>query len=452
MMTTPQFPRLLFLLAMFVPGLSVFAAEYRTGKDVKIGAEETIQDDLYAFGETITIDGILEGDLIAFAKDIIINGEVRGDVIAAAQTIEATGTLGDDVRVAGQALKLGPKAKVGGDVIAAGMSLETEKGSTIAGDFVYAGLQALLAGEIDKDLLAQLSNLQVTGKIGGDVKVEVNGNGEPFPIEAMTGNQPVRIKMPEVPGGLTIDSTAEVVGKLNYTSKQDAHIDEAAKLTGGVSHEVPVVKPANPNAPPPQPEALKLFYSRLRDFLCAAVIGLVVFLVTPKSSLAWADNIRTRPLASFGGGILGFIGGIIVLIGIVIATVIISIGVGVSTLTDLVPTVVIGGVLGFGIVLFIVTLFGAFLAKAVVGLALGRILFKQDNFGARLVAFLIGLVIVILVLSIPKAGFFIGWVVFLLGLGGYSLWIAGFEPVSELVPATSSPPPRPVPPRPGIKA
>ena len=44
------------------------------------------------------------------------------------------------------------------------------------------------------------------------------------------------------------------------------------------------------------------------------------------------------------------------------------------------------------------------------------------------------------------------WIVFLLGLGGYSLWIAGFEPVSDLVPATSSPPPRPMPPRPGIKA
>lgn len=451
-MTAPLLTRMLVVLALGGLCEPVWAAEFRSSKDVKVGPEETIQDDLYAFGETITIDGILEGDLIAFAKDIIINGEVRGDVIAAAQTIEATGTLGDDVRVAGQALKLGPKARVGGDVIAAGMSLETEKGSTIAGDFIYAGLQALLAGEIDKDLLAHLSNLQMTGKIGGDVKVEVNGNGEPFPVEAMTGNQPVRIKMPEVPGGLTIDSTAEVVGKLNYTSKQDAHIDEAAKLTGGVSHEVPEVAPPQPNGPPPQPPALALLYSRLRHFLCAAMIGLVVFLVMPKSSLAWADNIRTRPLASLGSGILGIIGFVVVLVGIIIATVVIAIGVGVSSLTELVPTVVVGGILGFGILVFIFLVFFAFLAEAVVGLALGRMFLKQDNFGARLVAFLLGLAVVALLLSIPVAGIYLAFLVFLFGLGGYTLWIAGFEPVSDLVPATNSPPPRPFPPRPGIKA
>ncbi|MFN0020402.1 MAG: hypothetical protein ACKVP0_19255 [Pirellulaceae bacterium] len=451
-MVAPQLPRLLFLLAMFVPTLSVLAADYRTGKDVKVGAEETIKDDLYAFGETVTIDGIIEGDLIAFGKDIIINGEVRGDVIAAGQTFEATGILGDDVRIAGQALKLGPKAKVSGDVIAAGMSLESEKGSTISGDFIYAGYQALLSGQIDKRLLAAISNLQVAGKIGGDAEVYFDGDSNPPPIESMTGGQPIRIKMPQVPGGLTFDSTAEVTGKLKYTSKQDAKIDEAAKLAGGVSHEVPKVEPADPNAPPPPPEALTLVYSRLRHFLCAALIGLVVFLVMPKSSLAWADNVRTRPLASLGSGILGMIGFFVVLIGIIIATVVIAIGVGVSTLTELVPTVVVGGILGFFVLVFIFSIFSAFLAEAVVGLALGRMFLKQDNFGARLGAFLVGLAVVALLLSIPVAGIYLAFLVFLFGLGGYTLWLAGFEPVSDLVPAQSSPPPRPMTPRPGIKA
>ena len=84
----------LLFMAVVALGISASAAEYRTGKHVKVAAEETIKDDLYAFGETITIDGIVEGDLIAFAKDIIINGEVRGDLIGAGQTIEATGHAG----------------------------------------------------------------------------------------------------------------------------------------------------------------------------------------------------------------------------------------------------------------------------------------------------------------------------------------------------------------------
>jgi cytoskeletal protein CcmA (bactofilin family) len=446
-MTKSMLPRLLVLLTLLALAFPALGAEFRHDTNLKIPAEETIKDDLYAVGETITIDGIVEGDLIAFAKDIIINGEVRGDVIAAAQTIEASGTLGDDVRVAGQALKFGPKAKIGGDVIAGGMSLETEKGSTIAGDFIFGGYQALLAGQIDKDLLAGLANLQLAGKVGGDAEVFFESDGDPPPINSMTGGQPVRIQMPQVPGGLTLENTAEVDGKLKYTSKRDAKIDEAAKVTGGVSHEVPQTEAAQPNAPPPPPqnEALALFYSRLRHFLCAAMIGLVVFLVLPKSSLAWADNIRTRPFASLAGGILGFIGFFILAIGLFFATIVIGVGAGAATLTELVPTVIFGGTIGVVVLCFVFVIFVFFLGQAVVGLALGRLLLRKDNFGSRLIAFLVGLLLVTLLLSIPKAGLLMFCLVFLFGLGGYTLWLAGFEPVTDTVPPTS-PPPRPTAP------
>ncbi len=455
-MTKSMLPRLLILLSLLATALPALSAEFRSDKNLKVPAEETIKDDLYAVGETITIDGILEGDLIAFAKDIIINGEVRGDVIAVAQSIEATGTLGDDVRVAGQALKFGPKARIGGDVIAGGMSLETEKGSTIAGDFIFGGYQALLAGQIDKDLLAGLANLQLAGKVGGDAEVHFESDGDAPPINSFAGNQPPRISMPQVPGGLTLENTAEVGGKLKYTSKRDAKIDDAAKVTGGVSHEVPHAEPAQPNAPPPPPqnEALALFYSHLRHFLCAAMVGLVVFLVLPKSSLAWADNVRTRPLASLGGGILGFFGVGIVAVGLIIATIVIAAGAEVASLHELVPTVIFGGILGVSILAFLFVLFLVFLAKAVVGLALGRLFLRHDNFGSRLGAFLLGLVVVALLLAIPSAGYFIAFLVFLFGLGGYTLWLAGFEPVTDTVPPTS-PPPRPMlamSPRPAGKA
>ena len=129
----------------------------------------------------------------------------------------------------------------------------------------------------------------------------------------------------------------------------------------------------------------------------------------------------------------------------------IAIGAGLSTLTDLIPTVVFGGILGFGILVFVFVLFAAFLAQAVVGLALGRLFLKQDNLGTRLGAFLMGLVVVALAVSIPYAGTFLAFVVFLFGLGGYTLWLAGFEPVVGTEPPTS-PPPRPGTLRPALKS
>lgn len=445
-----KFPKRLSLiaLALLAVGNFALAAEFRSGKDVTVAAEETVKDDLYAAGATITIDGLVEGDLIALAKDIIINGEVRGDVIAAAQSIEAAGILGDDVHVAGEAIKFGPKAKVGGDVIAAGLSLEAEKESVISGDFLYAGYQALLAGQIDKDVLAALSNLQVAGKVRGDAEVFFESVGTPPSLESFSGGQLLRIRMPNVPGGLTIDGTAAVAGKLKYTSNREAKVDDAAKITGGVTHEIPGAAPGAPNQPPAPPTPVELVLSRLRHVLCAGLIGLVVFLLMPKSSLAWADNIRTRPLASLGGGILGFFGFFIVGIGLVIATVAIAIGVGLATLTELLPTVIVGGILGFAILIFVFGLFAAFLAEAVVGLALGRVFLRPNNFAARLGAFLIGLAMVGLALSFPYAGIFLAIVVFLFGLGGYTLWLCGFEPVVDTLPPSS--PPRSS--RPGVKA
>ena len=48
------------LLTLVLISAVSLAAEFRSGKDVAVAAGETIQDDLYAVGETITIDGILE--------------------------------------------------------------------------------------------------------------------------------------------------------------------------------------------------------------------------------------------------------------------------------------------------------------------------------------------------------------------------------------------------------
>ena len=69
-MTKSMLPRLLVLLTLLANAFPASGAVFKSDKNLKIPAEETIKDDLYAVGETITIDGIVEGDLIAFAKDI----------------------------------------------------------------------------------------------------------------------------------------------------------------------------------------------------------------------------------------------------------------------------------------------------------------------------------------------------------------------------------------------
>src|SRR4051812_36014831 len=89
------------------------AAEFRSGEDIVIKADETIDDDLYVFGRSIVIDGTVDGDVIAWAQEITINGSIKGSLIAAGQTIVLSGDA-YNARLGGQVIKLGAKAKVEG--------------------------------------------------------------------------------------------------------------------------------------------------------------------------------------------------------------------------------------------------------------------------------------------------------------------------------------------------
>ena len=63
------------------------AADIRSGQDITIATTDTIDDDLYAFGTNISINGTIHGDLIAGGSNISVDGNVTGDVIAAGNSV-----------------------------------------------------------------------------------------------------------------------------------------------------------------------------------------------------------------------------------------------------------------------------------------------------------------------------------------------------------------------------
>jgi cytoskeletal protein CcmA (bactofilin family) len=420
------------------------AAEIRGGETVVIKADETIADDLYVFGRQITIDGTIEGDLIAFGEKITINGTVKGDIAAAGQAVVLEGTA-DDARIAGQVLKLGPKAQIEGDVLAAGFSLETEPQSKIAGDALFAGAQALLAGQIDKDLKAGLGNLRLAGTIGGDADLEVGGQPGSDPIPNFG---PTPIPLPTVPSGLTVADSATVTGKLNYLSPHEAQIDEGAKI-GGINHTLPAPPAAAGPAAPPQNPYVAAALGRLRHVAGVLLVGLVVLVCFPRWSTEWADNIRTRPAASFFGGLAGVTAFIGLLILVVLAIVLFAVLAGLATLSELVPLIIAGGIVGYGAMIVLVWLFAAFLAEALTGLAIGRLKLADSSLATRIIAMIIGVVLLALVLSVPYAGALVASIVFLLGLGGFCLWLVGQRepqgaPVVASVPFPAAVPAKPM--------
>ena len=121
------------------------ALTLREGSAVQVASGEVISDDLYAFGDTITIDGTVEGDVVAFGQIVLVNGEVRGALISAAQTVRVAGSVGGSARLAGAIVD------VTGDV---------------AGDVLAGAGQVVVSGDVQRDLAAGAQAVSISGGVG----------------------------------------------------------------------------------------------------------------------------------------------------------------------------------------------------------------------------------------------------------------------------------------------
>jgi len=403
----------------------VSAAVVRSGEKVTIGAEETVEDDLYVFGSEIVIDGDVDGDVVAFGRQITVNGNVTGNVMAAGQTVVIVGEAGG-ARIAGQVLKIGSAAKLTGDLLAAGLSLDCEKGSDVAGDMLYAGYQALLAGTIGSDLKASMSNCRLEGKVGGDVNLKINGDPKSPSATSFTYGSPPPVDMPEVPGGLTVTESAGVTGDLDYQSGNKAEIDPNAEIAGDVNfHERLHVEKEGDERKAAARGISTIIFQRVRHVLSVALIGLVALVMFPRWTASWVDTIRVRPVASFFGGLIGFVAFLVFCVAMLIVIPLVALIVFGIRITELAPLVLVGGAVGYaGMVVgfWIVTMF---LAEALVGMVVGRLAVNGNSVSSRLGAMIVGLILLGIVLSVPVLGWLIGVVVALFGLGSICLWLVG---------------------------
>ena len=429
-------PITLRLLGLFLSTIAcspvAHGIETRSGEKVHIKADEVIEGDLYAFGEKVIVEGTIKGDLIAFGKEIVVKGSVEGDVAAAGQSVLIEGQIGDDARLAGQVIKLASKSHVKGDVVAAGQSFELEDEAQISGDAALAGAQADLSGDIAGKLKAGVANCRIAGTITGDINLEVGGHDGPMP----SFGPPPAVGMPTVPAGLTIDSTAILKGKLVYTGPREAKIDDEAELASEAVFNQEV------DEPKPAPTAVERALPYLRHVVTVALLGLVMVLLLPRWSAGWSETLRTRPLLSIVGGIGLIALFIVALIALLIGVVLLAMLLGALTLEEMAVVVAVLGMLsGIGLTggFWLVTVY---LATAIAGLTIGRLIIPSARGLDTVLPFVIGFALLAAVSSIPYVGVVIAWAAMLGGLGALGLWwVQPRQPESLPIPAQLVPAP-----------
>lgn len=413
--------------------MPALAGETRSGKDVKVAADEVIPADVYCFGETIVVDGTVNGDLIATGWEIRINGEVKGDVIAAAKTIVVRGKVGDDARLAGFDVQILEEAQVADDVNAAGFSFIARSGSEIGGDAYVLARQAEFAGRLDGNLAASLDALKISGSIGGNVTVEVSA-----PEAAPEQIAPLAqfLAMPLLPSGLYITDAATINGKLAYTSPAEGIISPGAKISEQIFQTpAPAVPPETPEVERAVPEApgaagillaaLGWFIDFLRRFIVLIVFVLLLAWLLPIAPQA-ARKLQEKLWPSLGWGCLIEI--IFFVAMPIIFAIIIGMGIllGVLTLGGLQGYFISTALLLQGLAAVIFGLITAYITKVIAAHCFGRWLLDRANSrqaDGPVWPAVLGVVAFVIVTSIPVLGWIIGLVVTLFGLGALWLWL-----------------------------
>ena len=357
------------LLIATLLGLSPgFALTIRAGSNIVIAAEETIDDDVIATGQSVSVQGIVTGDLIAFASDVQVSGTVGGTIIAGAGNVDIDVIGAKSVWVGAGQVKL---------------SGTVDKNAVLAGgNLVFSD-----DGFVGKDLVAYGGKFSVHGSVDGSIK---GGVGE-FTLTGSSGEVDISAEEAYVEG------TAQIAGDMIIRSETEPSIDENAYVGGDVRFTKVEEEEKQLFALAP---AIAFFITIIKFvvFIAKILVGLVLISISRIYVRRVMDTLIKKPWHSLGWGFIGVIA-IPVLIVFLLA---IMIGY---------PFAV------FGIYMYTILFF---LSSIMVGLVLGELiikLFKKQGDVSMYVSLILGLVILGVIDFIPVLNILVKIFVVLFGVG-----------------------------------
>ena len=351
----------LFLIALPV---TVLAGQDKFDESIYIGSDEIIDGNFIRVGNTIEINGAVNGDVIVAGNIITIAGPVAGDVIAAGNIVRVKGPVSGSVRIIGSTVQV--DGEVEKNVWAVGSSVTLSSDANVGWDFYAAGATVEVKAPVGGNVWATGASVIFDNTVGKDIKVAIDTDGK-----------------------IILYPKAKIAGDLVYkaASEEQLEIKEGAEVTGEILKKAIVL--------PEQPDWKKVFgathiFFKIIALFSLLAIGLVFISLVPKILLQVKEEMIKRPGVSLGWGLVYLI------------------------VTPVIVILLMVTVIGIPLALIILPLYiiGFFLAKVSASFVLGILvmngLAKDKKYKGSLVwPLVLGLIIFILLTSIP----FIGWAI-----------------------------------------
>ena len=354
---------LLFVFIVPSYAIEVRKAEKGAGGDVSVGANETINDTLVVFADSVSINGTVTGDLIAFARNIDIQGTVQGNVLGFAQRIEATGNVEGDIVGFGQTLHVDGQVKK--DLWAFGQTVSVGKSARLDNNATLFANSAYINGDVGRDVSVYATTLDVSSRVGRDL--------------GFRG------------AGLIVHSPSAIGRDLDSKTKSE----KGTKIDAGVT----IGGKKNIAFQESEPNKYRQFGFYARQALRIGsmfIMGLLLYWMIP--GMRRTSLFSVRAILTSGG--IGFLTAVAAPIaGIILAITLIGIPVT--------------------LLLIALWLLGLYLAKIVVAERIGNVILgaRANGLSSTLLPLLVGLIIVIIAVNLPYIGGILNFLLILIGLG-----------------------------------
>ncbi|MFH2062553.1 MAG: hypothetical protein ABIJ46_00155 [bacterium] len=210
-MRKPIVLALALALALALPGVS-WAAEMQSGETVTIGTSQVIDENLYAAGGMVSLDGEVRGDAHVVGGNLTVTGSVADDLTAAGGSLVLLGPVGGDLRFAGGDITFG--SPVGGELVAAGGNITTTPSVTVGGDAVIAGGNVVVKGHYAGDLAVYAGEVRIDGTVEGNLLTKAET------VTLASGAVVRGSYLHEGPKEATVEDGATVDGERAYNFRQ----------------------------------------------------------------------------------------------------------------------------------------------------------------------------------------------------------------------------------------
>jgi len=396
------------------------AAEIITGDpDAIVPVDQVIDDDLFIAGQNVRIEGTVNGDVFAAGNQVEVTGTIDGNLFVGSQVFINNGTVNGSVYTGGNVVVAGPNAVVADNMYGFAFAVQTEAGSSV-GRSVYAfAYQAVVSGEVQRDLNFFGSALRFDGSVGRNLTVQIGQpqNEQEFQYGPWTMWMPANVETLQ-PG-----------------------YDVSAGTVGGET-DIQIVEMKAPNAPNVNVEPRTLWgmavaswvVNRVGEFIALFIVGALLFLVWPTQMKRVEDQITGHTWRSLGLGFLAAILFPFVFVLAILIVILLAILFGVISLGHLVGPILALGFLLIALSTAVFFIAGLLAAKAIFGHLIGSRLLQsstEDKGWGMALILLVGLLLYEVVALIPILGWLVGLAIVLLGWGAMAglLWMKEARPV-----------------------